>query len=125
MIWRALYPLVIVGGLTIAYWQLRKRYKKSPLSEQERVAVGLAAFVGAMLGAKLPFLLAEKPMGAASWLWLADGKTILGGIFGGYTSVELTKICLGIKFRTGDHFAAPVAIAIAFGRLGCFVGGCC
>ena len=32
---------------------------------------------------------------------------------------------LGIRVKTGDSFAVPVAAAVAIGRLGCFVAGCC
>ena len=60
------------------------------------------------------------------WIhWLSDGKTVLGGIFGGYISVEITKAWLGIHQRTGDVFAIPIAVGMSIGRLGCFVGGCC
>lgn len=122
--WRALYPLVIALGLAISYWALRHRVSKSLLDSEQRAAIGLAAFVGAMIGSKVPFLFSTADSGLG-WFWLADGKTILGGIFGGYFSVELTKIALNVRVRTGDNFAVPVAIAVAAGRLGCFVGGCC
>ena len=35
------------------------------------------------------------------------------------------KWVLGIRTKTGDSFAAPVALSVAVGRLACFVGGCC
>lgn len=122
--WRALYPLIVLTGLMVSYWALCQRYAKSQLDSQQRTAIGLAAFVGAMLGAKFPFWLTAE-ISQNSWLWFADGKTILGGIFGGYLAVELTKGALGIAHRTGDHFAIPIAIAVGFGRLGCFTSGCC
>ncbi|QDV28082.1 prolipoprotein diacylglyceryl transferase [Aureliella helgolandensis] len=123
--WRALYPVIMLVGLGLSYWALRRRYAKSPLDEEQRTAIGLAAFMGAMLGAKAPFLLSAGTLLTTSWTWLGDGKTILGGIFGGYLAVELTKWFMKIRVRTGDHFAVPVAMAVATGRLGCFVSGCC
>jgi phosphatidylglycerol:prolipoprotein diacylglycerol transferase len=44
---------------------------------------------------------------------------------GGYFGVELAKWTLGIRTKTGDSFAVPVAAAVAIGRLGCFHAGCC
>lgn len=35
------------------------------------------------------------------------------------------KLLLGIKAKTGDGLAAPLAVALAIGRWGCFVNGCC
>lgn len=121
---RVLYPVVVFAGLLVSYWALRRRVQASSLDEQQRTAVGLAAFFGAMLGSKLPFWLASSPP-TSGWLWIADGKTILGGIFGGYLAVEFVKRPLGIQERTGDNFAVPIALAVAFGRLGCFLAGCC
>lgn len=86
----------------------------------------MAAFFGAMIGSKLPFL------GELGWsgflngsVWFMDGKTMLGGIFGGYAAVEVTKETLGIKESTGDTFALPVALSVLIGRIGCYVAGCC
>ena len=57
--------------------------------------------------------------------WLADGKTITTALIGAYLSVELCKWFLGIRMKTGDRYALPLAGALAVGRLGCFFNGCC
>ena len=123
--WRAVYPLIMLAGLTVSYLAFRKRSGTSTLDSQAKAAIAMAAFIGAMLGAKLPFWITPLANPSSLSLWIADGKTILGGIFGGYLAVELTKWLLHIHQRTGDQFAVPVAIAVATGRLGCFVAGCC
>jgi phosphatidylglycerol:prolipoprotein diacylglycerol transferase len=97
----------------------------SGLSPGERAAFGLAAFVGGVLGAKLPFVFSEP---SAFWqpeAWLGDGKTIVTGLIGAYVSVEVAKVMLGVRARTGDGYALPLACALAVGRWGCFGNGCC
>ncbi len=94
------------------------------LSRHDRRAIGLAAFIGGVLGAKLPFVFVR----GADWFgpaWLADGKTVTTGLIGAYIAVELMKLFLGIKAKTGDSFALPLALALAVGRWGCFFHGCC
>lgn len=56
--------------------------------------------------------------------WFDSGKTIMTGLVGGYFGVEAAKWALDITIKTGDNFAAPVAVAIAVavGRLACFMG---
>ena len=98
----------------------------APLSRQHGMLLAWAAFVGAGIGAKLPFVLSASPH---DWfdahVWLSDGKTILAGMAGGYLAVELTKIFLGIHAKTGDAIAFPLAACVAVGRWGCFFNGCC
>ncbi len=105
---------------------LHSRQKRLNLTRPQRILIGAAAFVGAMIGAKVPFL-GDRGLDAIydGTVWFADGKTILGGITGGYVAVELAKWIANIKSRTGDTFALPVAVAVAIGRIGCFVAGCC
>ncbi len=123
---RLLYTLVMMLSVALAYWVVRRRQSKLPLTESQRAGLAFTAFVGTMLGAKVPFLLELGWMGLLDGrVWFADGKTILGGIFGGYLAIELVKPWLGIRVSTGDSFALPVAVAVLFGRIGCFIAGCC
>ena len=47
------------------------------------------------------------------------------GLVAAYIFVELTKLALGIRLKTGDAFALPLALAMSVGRWGCFFNGCC
>ncbi len=93
------------------------------LPRLDRVALAGAAFVGGVFGAKVPFAVGADP--ASETAWLADGKTIVTGLIGAYLAVELVKRVLGIRAKTGDTFALPLAFALAVGRWGCFFNGCC
>jgi prolipoprotein diacylglyceryltransferase len=54
---------------------------------------------------------------------LLGGKTIVGGLLGGWTGIELAKKILGLHRSTGDLFVYPLALGTAIGRLGCFFTG--
>jgi phosphatidylglycerol:prolipoprotein diacylglycerol transferase len=95
------------------------------LTRLEKLTLALAAFVGGTLAAKLPFVW-DSPHGFWDWAtWSADGKTITTGLVGAYLSVEVVKLLLGIKAKTGDGLAIPLALALGIGRWGCYVNGCC
>ncbi|MEQ1906690.1 MAG: prolipoprotein diacylglyceryl transferase family protein [Pirellulaceae bacterium] len=119
------YALIILTALTAAFLLARKTQKGLSLQPMEKFGIGLGAFMGAMFGAKLPFLFDNWESFLNGTAWFSDGKTILTGLVGGYLGVEIAKWSLGVQTRTGDSFVLPVAVAIAIGRLGCFYAGCC
>lgn len=119
------YSLVMVAAVAVMSVLLRRWQTRLPLAWWEKLGLGLGGFCGAMIGAKLPFVLADWNALVSGVGWLGDGKTILCGIVGGYFGVELAKWTLDVRVKTGDSFAVPVAVGVALGRLGCFVGGCC
>ncbi len=90
-----------------------------------RVAIVLGAIIGGAIGAKVPFLVADPAGLVDGSAWLSDGRTITFGLVGGYFGVEVAKLAAGVKTKTGDSFAVPLAVSIAVGRLGCFWAGCC
>lgn len=87
------------------------------LPRRTQLALLSAAFVGGMIGAKLPFV--------ASGGWLGDGKTITTALAGAYLAVEAAKWALQVRVKTGDAWALPAACGLAVGRWGCFFNGCC
>ena len=121
----ALYPVIMLTALAAGIALSRPRQKRLGLTTRQRLAIGLSAFCGGMLGSKLPFALADPHGAFCTQAWLSDGKTILFGLVGGYIGVELAKALVDVQTKTGDSFAIPLAVAIGIGRLGCYVAGCC
>lgn len=119
------YALVMLAAVTVLSLLLRRSQARLPLAWWQKLGLGIGGFCGAMIGAKLPFALADWNGLMSGTTWLSDGKTIMCGIVGGYFGVEVAKWTLDIQIKTGDTFAVPVAVAVAIGRLACFVGGCC
>ena len=99
--------------------------RPTPLPPLQRLAIFSAALFGAGIGAKLPFILLSKGSFFSAAAWFSDGKTILAGFAGGYLAIELTKFLTGIRVKTGDALAMPLAAGVAVGRWGCFFNGCC
>src|SRR5207237_1292674 len=73
---------------------------------------------GATLGAYLA--------GSAN-LWLSGvggvARSIEGALAGAIIAIELLKARAGIRGSTGLRFVAPLAAAIAIGRIGCYLAG--
>ena len=118
------FMLLAVGAFFLAR-RLFPSPRPARLPALDRLTLALAAFVGGTLTAKLPFVW-DSDAGFWDWAaWTADGKTITTGLVGAYLSVEVVKLVLGIRAKTGDGLAVPLAVALAVGRLGCFVNPCC
>lgn len=110
----------VVAGLL-----LRRRQQNLDLDKVQKIGIAIGGLIGATLAAKLPFILGADPAGGLFGAWLSDGKTILWALVGGYIGVEVAKWSVHVTTRTGDSFVIPVAIAIAIGRVGCLLYGCC
>src|SRR5205807_2233689 len=109
--------------LALAVFLLARRCFPQPeIPPRQQIVLGLAAFIGGAFGAKLPFVLG---LTGETTAWLADGKTVTTGLVGAYVAVEVAKTALGVRAKTGDALAVPLALALAVGRWGCFFNGCC
>ena len=118
------YGWVTLGGVAVSLGLWSRLAQRDP----RLLTVYLAALAGALVGAKLVYFCCEGylHLGAPDmWPQLATGKSILGGLLGGYTAVELTKILLGYRGVTGDWFALIVSAGVLIGRVGCLTSGCC
>jgi phosphatidylglycerol:prolipoprotein diacylglycerol transferase len=96
------------------------------VSDRSRWSVITAAAAGAAIGSRVLFWFEDPRLTLAHWhdaVYLMSGKTIVGGLIGGLIAVEWMKRIIGEKSSTGDLFAAPIALGLAIGRVGCFLGG--
>jgi phosphatidylglycerol:prolipoprotein diacylglycerol transferase len=120
----AIYGWLMLAGicLSVLFWsRLAKR-------DSRLLVVYFGALGGAFFGAKMVYLLSEGWMhwhDPNRWLQLATGKTITGGLLGGYAGVEIAKRLVGYTSATGDWFAVITPITIVLGRIGCWFHGCC
>lgn len=123
------FAYLIFMLLALAVFFALRRWQPSSLcgqlSNQDRWALTLAAFIGGALGAKLPFVFAPAWGWLSGTVWIGDGKTITTAMAGAYLAVEIVKLARGIRAKTGDAFALPLAGALSVGRWGCFFNACC
>ncbi len=123
-----LHPLFETLGYALGFaaYKRARRRDGDVLPEQQRWSILAAAIVGALVGSRLLGLLEQAPrvhITLVQALLPGGGKTIVGGLLGGWLAVELTKKFERITTRTGDLFAVPLCIGIAVGRIGCFFAG--
>ena len=115
----------LAGYAAGAWLYLRARRKHGDhLPDNARSTVVCAAFVGAAFGARFLALLEHPQSVHWSSLFLLDGgRTIIGGILGGWIAVEIAKHRYNIATRTGDLFVTPLCVGLILGRIGCFLAG--
>ena len=124
----ALHPLFESAGYALGFLAYRRARGTSGdvVTEDQRWSVIAAASIGGFFGSRVLGLLAEYPrisLSISQVFTPTGGKTIVGGLLGGYLGVELVKWIQGIRTRTGDLFAVPLCIGIGVGRIGCLLAG--
>jgi phosphatidylglycerol:prolipoprotein diacylglycerol transferase len=109
------------------YFAQRRRARESALPLEQNLWLLVGCIFGAWAGSKL-LAWVEMPryyleLARTDPVALFGGKTIVGGLLGGWAGIEFAKKCLGLTRSTGDAFVWPLAIGTAIGRLGCFFTG--
>lgn len=125
-LWHLVFEVLAYFCALRYFLYLRQRHATA-LGNQENMLVVLAGMAaGAVLGSKMLVWLQYPEF---LWLHRADpdawlaGKTIVGGLLGGWLGVEIAKRVQGIHERTGDLIVFPLILGIAIGRVGCFAAG--
>lgn len=117
-----LYLAFIAGGVVLHLELKRKGYRGEKAWD-----LIIWSLVGGLVGAKLywalshPALLAADPSGT---LFSGEGLTWYGGFAGGFAAYWVGAKVAGLPVdRTLDAAAPALPLAIAVGRVGCFLAG--
>lgn len=123
------YGLMIAIGIIAAYLTGEYRAKKYKLDADKVFYIVIWAVVGGLLGAKILYMITQiKEIIANPKLLLdvTDGFVVYGGIIGGILSAMLYCRIKKLPFlKYFDLLIPSVALAQGFGRIGCFLAGCC
>ncbi len=122
------YGLMIGIGIVAALCLSWRRAEKRGLPQEGVTSLVILIVIAGFLGAKLLFLITELPAVLRDPLpYLgADGFVVYGGIITGVLAVWLWCRKKGWSMaRWTDLLLPGVALAQGFGRIGCFLAGCC
>src|SRR4051794_24044078 len=99
------YGLLMIAGIVITAAVWGRLTARGGVHDRRLTIVYFCGLLGALLGAKISFLLAEGWPYRHDVLALVSGRSITGGLLGGYAAVEIGKRLLHFSQATGDLFA--------------------
>jgi prolipoprotein diacylglyceryl transferase len=120
--------LGLVVGVLVYFYEARREKAMVGKNADNTIYILIAALVGGVLGAKLPYWIYYFPEIIKSYpniMPILSGRTVLGGLIGGSLGVWYIKKKLNINVRRGNLFAPAIALGVAIGRVGCLFRGCC
>jgi len=124
------YGVLFASGALLAWWWFVRRGRDLGVPEEQLFNLSFYTLLAGIVGAKLTLVLVDWDLylHQPSLLWgtLRSAGVVIGGIIGGSIAFIIYARRNEMPlFRLGDAIAAPLVLAQAMGRLGCFSAGCC
>ncbi len=123
------YGLMIAIGVIMAVVVAERRAPKYNLNGDHIFNIAIWGVVGGIIGSKVLYWIVELPaiiQDPSILLDIGNGFVIYGGILGGILAGFLYCRVKKLSFLQYFDLAMPsVALAQGFGRIGCFLAGCC
>jgi prolipoprotein diacylglyceryltransferase len=129
-LWHPVFETLGYAAGYAVFRRLRARRGDAAM-EPQQWSVLAAAVVGALIGSRLLELAEQWPTVLDAWqsgrmlalLFAPGGKTIAGGLLGGWLGAEIVQRMSGTRRWMGDLLALPLCVGIAVGRIGCLLAG--
>ena len=124
------YGLMLAVAFLVGTWISLSEARRRGLDEDRLVTVILIALVAAILGARGLYVLEHvnefrREWGSAVALW-QGGLTLYGGVVLGTIVGLASARRLGLPMWTvADTLTPAIALGTMFGRIGCYLNGCC
>lgn len=124
------YGILFAVGLVVGGFASSIRGKKRKIDRFDSVVGACFAGIGGLVGAKLLSILGSVDAIAYYRIpfveVIQNGFVFYGGLIGGF--IGLVIYCKAYKLSYTDYldiFAVSVPLGHVFGRVGCFIAGCC
>lgn len=126
------YGILAAAGFLAGLWTASRRAARSPLPRQTIADLGPWLILGTLAGARVWFVAAywrEEFSGQPLWQVFnvrAGGLVFYGGLAGAaLTTLAFARLRRLPLWEVADALAPSIALGHAFGRVGCFIHGCC
>jgi len=124
------YGVLVAIGFLAAWWLAARLARRRGLPPERISDIVVWSLLVGLVGSKLSLIFLGLPVyfrePALLLPTLRYAGVFYGGLLFGTAFVFLYCRRRGLPFgRVADVLAAPLALAHAFGRLGCFAAGCC
>lgn len=122
------YPVLLLLGFFFGWLLARSRARFYGILPRDLDNIGLILPIAGLFGARLfaRLFYAKLPLLEALKVWEGDGLVFYGGFLFGISAVLLYGLFRRIPLlNLVDCVAPTVAMGLAFGRVGCFLAGCC
>ncbi|MEO6182946.1 MAG: prolipoprotein diacylglyceryl transferase family protein, partial [Verrucomicrobiota bacterium] len=124
------YSALLLMGYFAAYLLARWRAKKNQVEGRHIDNLVLLLLVICPIGARFFSRLFDFPTPIGLWealkIWKGGGLVFYGGmVFGVIVVVAYAKATKIRLLEFSDVLAPSLALGLAFGRVGCFLSGCC
>lgn len=123
------YGFMIAVGILVGFWVMERQARKYGLNESIADNIVYVALVVGYLCSKLTYTIInfndflKDPI---HFLFNSSGWVVYGGILGGILGAYIYCRMKKVNFMDYFNLIIPtVALAQAFGRIGCFFAGCC
>jgi len=126
----ASYGFMVMCGFLICVWLLERRGKALGLDPSALLDTALATLLGGLVGARLYYVVYDWGSFRGN-LWQIvridrGGLVFYGGLMGGAAALLLMIYRKKLPLRrTLDLAVGLLPLGHAFGRMGCFLNGCC
>jgi phosphatidylglycerol:prolipoprotein diacylglycerol transferase len=122
------YGILLASGFMLGLWTAGRRGMKIGLNAEDLSNLVLWIFICGIAGAKLLYVINEGDTGKPlkELLFQRSGLVFHGALIGASAAIIIfTRVKKMPVWATFDALAPSIALGHAFGRLGCFMTGCC
>ena len=124
------YGALLAIAFLVGTWLALKEARRLKLDEDRLVTVILVSLVAGFLGARMLYVIEHIDEFRREWagalaIW-QGGLTLYGGVVAGTLAGLVTARRLGQPlWVVADALTPSFALGTMFGRIGCFLNGCC